>query len=168
MSVRKLMFCGTHDEPAWRYDDGSVQCLYDVLVEATSSKHELFMLPQPSPVQMLPSPATQRALAPKAPPAKPVNHYPWNDMQGMILDDSTATVLHFGLNALCEQIAQLQAALAPAAPAPVSPPPTLTTMGVDYCTVHHGLRNEDEHICDQFFHGPGECVLVPLYYQDEP
>ena len=43
-------------------------------------------------------------------------------------------------------------------------------VGVDYCTLHHGIHNEDEHSCD--FRDddqetgddgePRECVLVPL------
>ncbi len=47
---------------------------------------------------------------------------------------------------------------------------TAESVGVDYCTLHHGIRNEDEHSCD--FRGddqesgddgePRECVLVEL------
>jgi hypothetical protein len=43
-------------------------------------------------------------------------------------------------------------------------------VGVDYCTLHDGIRNEDDHWCD--FHDddpeegpdgePRQCVLVPL------
>lgn len=52
------------------------------------------------------------------------------------------------------------------------------SVGVDYCTVHDGLRNEDGHGCDWAVHDltdktldlsatdgePRECVLVPLTY----
>ena len=47
---------------------------------------------------------------------------------------------------------------------------TAESVGVDYCTLHHGIRNEDEHSCD--FRDddqesgddgePRECVLVEL------
>jgi hypothetical protein len=47
---------------------------------------------------------------------------------------------------------------------------SVESVGVDYCTLHHGIRNEDEHSCD--FRDddqesgddgePRECVLVDL------
>ena len=38
--------------------------------------------------------------------------------------------------------------------------------GVDYCVVHHGLRNEDAAACDMAGHSlsMSACVLVPLSY----
>lgn len=49
------------------------------------------------------------------------------------------------------------------------------SVGVDYCTVHHGIRNEDEDRCDfgeleawESRYGtadePDECDLKPLVY----
>ncbi len=34
---RKLRWCAEHDEPAWLYPDGSVQCMYDLIVEQASA-----------------------------------------------------------------------------------------------------------------------------------
>jgi hypothetical protein len=57
--------------------------------------------------------------------------------------------------------------------------------GVDYCTVHNGIRNEDEAACDFAKHDlddpalklddldaedqrePRECVLRPMFYESE-
>jgi hypothetical protein len=36
-------------------------------------------------------------------------------------------------------------------------------VGVDYCLTHHGIRNEDEHVCD--FADDG---LDPVDGEDEP
>jgi hypothetical protein len=38
-----------------------------------------------------------------------------------------------------------------------------TERGVDYCTEHHGVRNEDEDACDFSECGGSECVLAPLH-----
>jgi len=42
----------------------------------------------------------------------------------------------------------------------------LISVGVDYCLVHLGLRNEDEYGCDNADQGDGEtpCQLRPLFY----
>lgn len=112
MNARILMFCTTHDEPAWLYSDGSKQCMYNLIVEGSSDNHALRELESGWPTNWLrPSTATQRALAPKAAPTTPINHYPWNDLQGMTMDDSTAIVLHFGLNAICEHLTRIETAL---------------------------------------------------------
>lgn len=55
--------------------------------------------------------------------------------------------------------------------------------GVDYCMLHGGIRNEDEHRCDMAWHDidhsseipeeelddgePRPCVLRSLYYQED-
>ncbi len=36
-----LMWCATHNEPAWLYDDGSSGCWWETTVEATSPDHEI-------------------------------------------------------------------------------------------------------------------------------
>lgn len=36
------------------------------------------------------------------------------------------------------------------------------TVGVDWCNVHSGVRNEDELTCDMW-NGDSDCDLVPLY-----
>ena len=40
-----LMWCAEHDEPALAYADGSVQCMYDLIVESNNA-HTLVTLPQ--------------------------------------------------------------------------------------------------------------------------
>lgn len=48
---RILRWCDTHDQPAWDYDDGSVQCMYDLIVESCN-EHVLgpVLLADPAPV----------------------------------------------------------------------------------------------------------------------
>ena len=38
--ARALRWCATHRHPAWEYDDGSVCCMYDLIVE-TGNDHVL-------------------------------------------------------------------------------------------------------------------------------
>ncbi len=38
---RELHWCSTHGEPAWLYGDGSMQCMYDLIVERCSNDHIL-------------------------------------------------------------------------------------------------------------------------------
>lgn len=40
--------------------------------------------------------------------------------------------------------------------------------GVDYCVVHHGLRNEDEQACDNARDDDLDCELRPLHYEVAP
>lgn len=40
----------------------------------------------------------------------------------------------------------------------------LELVGVDWCTEHCGLRNEDENECDMA-DGRTECELVPLFIE---
>lgn len=46
----------------------------------------------------------------------------------------------------------------------------MVAVGVDYCTKHHGIRNEDEHFCDMRMEWSDTtdtddpCDLHQLYY----
>lgn len=39
--ARTLHWCRIHDYPALRYEDGSVQCMYDLIVEVPGERHDL-------------------------------------------------------------------------------------------------------------------------------
>lgn len=39
--------------------------------------------------------------------------------------------------------------------------------GVDYCRLHHGVRNEDEEWCDMApYKEDRPCDLTPLFYEE--
>lgn len=44
--IRNLMWCGLHGEPAWVYDDGSVKCWWEDIVETSTDEHVLFEIDQ--------------------------------------------------------------------------------------------------------------------------
>ncbi len=41
----EIMFCKTHDTPAQRYEDGSVQCMWDLIVETSTPDDEHQLIP---------------------------------------------------------------------------------------------------------------------------
>ena len=44
---RRPMWCHTHQEFAWEYDDGSVACWFDCIVEASSDDHDVTPIAKP-------------------------------------------------------------------------------------------------------------------------
>lgn len=65
-------------------------------------------------------------------------------------------LLRSELDACRAEIARLRAAAAKA-----------TEVGVDYCTTHNGIRNEDMDACDFADMDDGPCRLRPLFYLPE-